>query len=308
MADRLGEVACGPAGRRCLGLAHGRDGSAVALRVGRVLVVGEERRRGARPARPASAVRGRSGSAARTSASTAAGSCAARRPQRKARRLNATCDAVAARSPARSPRRRAGSALSAKRSRPGTGWRAIASPDEPRGEPRQRRRRSTLASPAASTIARRSRSAGKARSGLRVKSPVIAASVLTMTAVRPCRMLGSAVRPAATTRSQPSTQRGSAGRHARAADLRPAVGAILMWLRTAPPFCASPTMSSVTDALALEVRRHAEQGRDRDHAGAADAGDDDAVRAVERRQRSARAAPGTARPRGRPSPCAACRP
>ncbi len=46
---------------------------------------------------------------------------------------------------------------------------------------------------------------------------------------------------------------------------------------TAPFFCASPVMSSTVHALALEVRRHAEQRADGDDAGAADAGDEDAV-------------------------------
>ena len=47
------------------------------------------------------------------------------------------------------------------------------------------------------------------------------------------------------------------------------------------------------DALALEMRRHAEDGADGDDAGAADAGDDDAVRTVRssgmRRRRAAAA-------------------
>ncbi len=47
---------------------------------------------------------------------------------------------------------------------------------------------------------------------------------------------------------------------------------------TAPFFCASPVMSSTLTALAFEMRGHAEQRADRDDAGAADAGDDDAVR------------------------------
>ncbi len=38
------------------------------------------------------------------------------------------------------------------------------------------------------------------------------------------------------------------------------------------------------DALAFEMRRHAEHAADGDDAGAADAGDDDAVRLADRRQ------------------------
>ena len=47
--------------------------------------------------------------------------------------------------------------------------------------------------------------------------------------------------------------------------------AMRTWLKTAPPFCASPAMSIDADALALEMRRHAEDRADRDDAGAADA-------------------------------------
>ena len=57
-------------------------------------------------------------------------------------------------------------------------------------------------------------------------------------------------------------------------------------------------MSSTDHALAFEVRRHAEQRADGDDAGAADAGDEDAVRLVAARQRRLRQ-------RGEVSPAAA---
>ena len=49
-------------------------------------------------------------------------------------------------------------------------------------------------------------------------------------------------------------------------------------------------MSMHADALAFEMRRHAEQRADRDDAGAADAGDDDVVGLVDARQRRLAAA------------------
>ena len=57
----------------------------------------------------------------------------------------------------------------------------------------------------------------------------------------------------------------------------PGVSAMRTCETTAPFFCARPVMSSTLHALAFEVRGHAEQRADRDHAGAADAGDQDAV-------------------------------
>ena len=53
--------------------------------------------------------------------------------------------------------------------------------------------------------------------------------------------------------------------------------AMRTWLITAPFFCARPVMSSTVHALAFEMRRHADQRADRDDAGAADAGDQNAV-------------------------------
>ena len=48
---------------------------------------------------------------------------------------------------------------------------------------------------------------------------------------------------------------------------------------TEPPFCAKPMKSSTLRRLAFEVRGHRDQRADRDDAGAADAGDEQVVRA-----------------------------
>ncbi len=56
------------------------------------------------------------------------------------------------------------------------------------------------------------------------------------------------------------------------------------------------------DALAFQMRGHADDGADGDDAGAADAGDDDAVGMVGERQRAARAAPASRPARRRPRP------
>ena len=72
--------------------------------------------------------------------------------------------------------------------------------------------------------------------------------------------------------------------------------AMRTWVKTAPPFCARPVMSSDGAALALQMRGHAQQRADGDDAGAADAGDEDAVGLVERRQRRLRQ-------RGEVAPC-----
>ena len=115
--------------------------------------------------------------------------------------------------------------------------------------------------------------------------------------MRPARIAGERRLVAATIGSQPITRSASAvptlvvwiasGRFA-----------IWMWLQVAPPFCARPAGVLRDDALALEVRGHAEQLADRDDAGAADAGDDDAPRPLGHRQRRLRDR--RQRERGRP--------
>ena len=77
------------------------------------------------------------------------------------------------------------------------------------------------AGPAASTIACSQPSAGKARSGARVKSPVIAASRLTTAAVTPLRMVGTACGAGGDHEVAAQDQPRAAGGHARRADLRP---------------------------------------------------------------------------------------
>ena len=61
------------------------------------------------------------------------------------------------------------------------------------------------------------------------------------------------------------------------------------------------------DALAFEMRRHAENAADGDDAGAADAGDDDVVGLLDRRQIADRATPADRARRRRPCPSSAWR-
>ena len=150
--------------------------------------------------------------------------------------------------------------------------------------------------------------ASKSMSGLMTKLAVGNRSALTIARVTPRSARLSAGTLVATTMSQPST-RSAPPAAMRTVARSSAVGAMRTWLMTAPFFCARPVMSSSMHALALDMRGHAEQRADGDDAGAADAGDQDVVGAVERRQRPAsadrRTAP-TARPRCA-RPCAACR-
>ena len=112
-----------------------------------------------------------------------------------------------------------------------------------------------------------------------VKSPVVAASRFTTAAVTPLRIVGTACGPPRRCRSPAPAA--PTGGHAR----RPIswVGAIFRCESTAPPFWASPIMSSA--AMPLPSRCAAMPSRAATvHAGAADAGDDDAVGSVQRRQ------------------------
>ena len=103
--------------------------------------------------------------------------------------------------------------------------------------------RSTCRAPAARSMPRISASAGKTRSALRVKSPVIVSWVFTTTAVCPVRIVARVSAPAVTTASQPST-RSAAPLAIRVVVMSPGRAAIRTWLTTAPPFCASPVWSS----------------------------------------------------------------
>ena len=75
----------------------------------------------------------------------------------------------------------------------------------------------------------------------------------------------------------------TAGRHARRADLVLGRARSSGGVRTAPPFCAMPIMSSAATPLPSRCAAMPSRAADRDHAGAADAGDQDAVGPVERR-------------------------
>ncbi len=54
------------------------------------------------------------------------------------------------------------------------------------------------------------------------------------------------------------------------------------WLSTAPPFCARPGHVQDHAGLALDMRGHAEQRADGEHAGAADAADRDVIGPIQR--------------------------
>ena len=153
---------------------------------------------------------------------------------------------------------------------------------------------------------RRSRSAGKARSGARVKSPVIGGFEVDDgggdAAAHGRHRLGAGGDDEVAAQDQA----GTAGGDARCADLVLGGGELQVG-EDGTALLGHADHVQRRDALALEVRGHAEQGGDGDHAGAADAGDEDAVGAVEGRAARARAGPGTARRRA-PWPCAAGRP
>ena len=171
---------------------------------------------------------------------------------------------------------------------------AIESPKRPVAS-RVASRNSVLSGPAASAMLRSIAPVGNTRSGLRVKSPVMISWLLTIARLWPGSSFDNASALAETTRSQPSSNRASpaAMRTAwiwsgRSGDADMAVdGAAL--LRQAGHV-------ENRAALAFEMRRHAEQCPDRDDAGAADAGDEDAVGFVESRLRRLGQAP-AARPR-----------
>ena len=88
---------------------------------------------------------------------------------------------------------------------------------------------------------------------------------------------------ALTTRSQPSTALRAAGAQAHGLDVLGVRGDLQM-----APYRAAllrqPRHVEAAEALALQVRGHADDRADGHHAGAADAGDHDAVRLVQRRQ------------------------
>ena len=118
-------------------------------------------------------------------------------------------------------------------------------------------------------------------------------------------MVGIACAPGGDHDVAAQDQTGAAGRDPGRADLGLARGDPQMG-EDRPALLRHARHVEDGDALALEVSGHAEQGPDRHHAGAADAGDDDAVRAVERGQRgSGRTGNGTS---PATATCATCRP
>ena len=96
--------------------------------------------------------------------------------------------------------------------------------------------------------------------------------------VSPAPHLARASKPAATTRSQPSST------FARPAEIRGACNAsgrsqMRTWLTTAPYFCARPVMSSTVQPLPSMMGGHSQQRARGNHARAAHSGYDDAIRA-----------------------------
>src|SRR6266851_2356055 len=94
---------------------------------------------------------------------------------------------------------------------------------------------SAAPAPTAATMPWRRSPAGKGRSGLRVKSPVIVSWLLMIARVWPAYARDSASAPAETTRSQPSS-RCALPAAIRTAWMSSGRSAMRTWLRTAPPF------------------------------------------------------------------------
>ena len=123
---------------------------------------------------------------------------------------------------------------------------------------------------------------GNAKSRSRMKSDGISSCVLTMTAERSADSIDSGSLPAATIRSAPS-RRSTCPAGMRMPCNRSAVAAMRTCDNTAPYFCARPGLIELLNRFAFEMRREAEQAARRHDAGAADAGDQHVVHAVERR-------------------------
>ena len=153
-----------------------------------------------------------------------------------------------------------------------------------------------LSRPASATIARLSRSVGSEKSALRVKSPGRNSAVLITISVLPVLDRGQHLLVAGDHDVAAEHEIGAAGRDADGVDvLRPLGDAHVAVDRAA--LLREPRHVDDADALAFEMRRHAEDAADGDDAGAADAGDDDVVGLSDRRQlrlRQRRPAPATA--------------
>ena len=141
-----------------------------------------------------------------------------------------------------------------------------------------------FSAPAAVRIARFRRSVGSEKSALRVKSPGRISAVLITIVVPPSFAVERIFLLPTTTMSPPSTRSHSpaATRMAwmssgllRDADVAVDRAALLR----------EAGLIDDADALAFEMRRHAEHAADGDDAGAADAGDDDRIGLADRRLR-----------------------
>ena len=159
---------------------------------------------------------------------------------------------------------------------------AIASPKQAGREPRRIDELGIFATGGGADALLQRHGSGKERSGLRVKSPVMVSWLLTIARLEPGASFASASALAETTRSQPEQQPRAAGGDAHRMDrLGPPGDPDMAVDGTA--FLREPGHVEHGDALAFEMRGHAEQGPDGDDAGAADAGDENAVGLRERR-------------------------
>ncbi len=101
--------------------------------------------------------------------------------------------------------------------------------------------------------------------------------------VAPCLTAASTFLLPATTMSPPSTRSAPACRNADGVNVFRLVGNADVAVDR-PALLREPGHVDDADALALQMRGHAEHTADGDHAGAADAGDDDAIGIADFRQ------------------------
>ena len=148
--------------------------------------------------------------------------------------------------------------------------------------------KSQASAPAAASTESLSVLAGKARSGCRVKSPVMVCVRVDDGARGAGLEAGQRIGAGADDEVAAEQQVGAARAQAHGVQ---GLGEAPMrtWLITAPPFCAMPSLVEHGGGLAFDMRGHAQDRADGDDAGAADAGDQHAVGLVGHgRQRRAR--------------------
>ena len=155
---------------------------------------------------------------------------------------------------------------------------AIESPSSPVASPVASRNSASPGAGRARRCCAAGRGSGNGRSGLRVKSPVIVSWLLTI--ARLSRRRCSFDSASALGRRRRGRSRAAARRRRRRCaphGSAPGVSAMRTWLIHRAALLRQAGHVEHGDALAFEMRRHAEQRADRHDAGAADAGDEDAV-------------------------------